>query len=164
MKHPRARRDGLIVQKVEGETLVYDLDRHRAYCLSPAAAVVWESSDGRTDVAALALRVREATGASADPTLVELALSDLRRARLLEKVLAPAGRGVTRRELVRRAGLGAAATLVASIVAPTAAQAATACTNAACTSGTGTPNCCCAGTSRICRQTGPNFNCNGAAC
>jgi len=169
MKHPRARRDGLIVQKVEGETLVYDLNRHRAYCLSPAAAVVWESSDGRADLATLARRVGEETKDAADVALVELALSDLGRARLLDTAASGSPR-ITRRELVRRAGLAAGISLVASIVAPTAAQAATACTFAACSSGAGTPNCCCDGSGppgqrfRICRQTGTNFNCNGSAC
>ena len=37
---PKARTDGLLVEEMDGETLVYDLDTHGAHCLNPAAALV----------------------------------------------------------------------------------------------------------------------------
>ncbi len=126
---PRARRDGLVVERLDGETLVYDLARHRAYCLNPTASVVWDACDGRATQEQIARRVSEALGLPADAALVELALAGLDRARLLERGCAPlrskAAR-LTRREAVRRLGLAAAAVpMVAGIVAPAAAQAAT---------------------------------------
>ena len=169
MKHPQARRDGLIVEKVEGETLVYDLDRHRAYCLNPAAAALWDSCDGSTDPVTLGRRIGERTGEAVDAAFVDLALSDLRRARLLDTGAA-GPRGITRRELVRRAGLAAGVSLVAAIVAPTAAHAATGCTYASCIAGTAKPNCCCDNSgppgqrNKVCRNDGGTFNCNGAPC
>ena len=126
---PRARRDGLIIERLEGETLVYDLTRHRAHCLNPTASVVWDACDGRASTAQIARRVEERLGLPADADLVELALARLDRARLLERGSAPprtkAAR-LTRRQAVRRLGLAAALLpAVAGIVAPTAVQAAT---------------------------------------
>jgi hypothetical protein len=126
---PRRRRDGLVVERLDRETLVYDLARHRAFCLNPTASVVWDACDGRVTEAEIARHVSAALGLPADTALVELALARLDRARLLERGSAPlrskAAR-LTRREAVRRLGLAAAAVpMVAGIVAPTAAQSAT---------------------------------------
>ncbi|HJS59740.1 MAG TPA: PqqD family protein [Vicinamibacteria bacterium] len=126
---PRARRDGLVVERVEGETLIYDLVRHRAYCLNATASVVWNACDGSATEAQIAQRLSEALGLPADTALVELALARLDRARLLEPGGAPSRSRiarVTRRAAMRRLGLAAAAVpMVAGIVAPTAAQSAT---------------------------------------
>lgn len=125
---PRARSEGLLVRELDGEVLVYDLERHRAVCLNPAAAFVWRRCDGRTDVASLGRALAGELGAAAAPEeVVWLALEQLGRDRLLgEIVRRPAAARVTRRELIRRLGLAAAATLplVTSVVAPTPAQAA----------------------------------------
>jgi coenzyme PQQ synthesis protein D (PqqD) len=43
---PLARSDGLIVQELDGELLVYDLERHRAHRLSETAAFVWRRCEG----------------------------------------------------------------------------------------------------------------------
>ena len=122
---PRARSGGLLVRELDGEVLVYDLERHRAVCLNAAAAAVWRRCDGRTDVPAL---VHALPGEAGGEEGVWLALEQLARDRLLaDAVVRPAGAArVTRRELIRRLGLAAAATLplVTSVVAPTPAQAA----------------------------------------
>ena len=39
---PRARTEGLVVTELPDELLVYDLERHRAYCLNPTAALVFK--------------------------------------------------------------------------------------------------------------------------
>ena len=123
---PRARSEGLLVRELEGEVLVYDLERHRAVCLNRAAAAVWRSCDGRTDVAGLGRALGGESGGGEEA--VWLALEQLVRDRLIDgRPPRRAGsRRVTRRELIRRLGLAAAAALplVTSIVAPTPAQAA----------------------------------------
>ena len=136
----------MVVREVADEVLVYDLERHAAVCLNRTAALVWKRCDGRTSVRELS-RVLGAEVQTEDATdLVWLALEQLARDRLLEeKVARPAALvGMTRRELVRRLGLGAVASLplVTSILAPTAAQAAS-CkdTGASC----GAPGECCSG-------------------
>lgn len=102
------------------ETLVYDLERHVAHCLNPAAAMVLAVCDGRRDAAAIARVIRrKVPGASRE--MVELALARLARARLVEDVPV----GLPRRDVLRRLSLGLALLpVVSSIVAPEAAQAA----------------------------------------
>lgn len=123
---PRKREKDLIVQEVAGETLVYDLKRHKAHCLNHTAALVWRHCDGATSESALAELLAREAGAPPDPDLVRLALSRLSSARLLDQV--PSGEdAVSRRELVQRLKLvgvlSALVPAVTSIVAPTAAQA-----------------------------------------
>ena len=127
-RRPLARGEGLVVRELEEEVLVYDLERHRAVCLNRAAACVWRRCDGRTDTARLARALGAEVGASVGEEAVWLALEQLARENLLAgAVRRPASAPpVTRRELIRRLGLAAAAALplVTSIVAPTPAQAA----------------------------------------
>jgi hypothetical protein len=125
---PLARRDGLIVETLVDEILVYDLESHRAHCLNETAAVVWRHCDGQTSVRDLAARAEQELGTPVDEAVAWLALDQLDRARLLsEPVSRPArASSFSRRDLLRKAGLvGAAlaAPAVVSIVAPSAAQA-----------------------------------------
>jgi hypothetical protein len=117
---PRTRREGLVVEHVGAEILVYDLERHRAHCLNPTAALVWSACDGRRDAAAIAREIaREVPEASVE--LVQVALVKLERAHLLA---APAG-GIPRRAALRRLTLAAGLMpVVSSILVPEAAQAA----------------------------------------
>ncbi len=128
---PRRRTQGLVVKELADEVLVYDLERHRAHCLNRAAALVFEHCDGRASVGELTRLLRRELGAPADEKWVLLAVERLDRARLLEKrpdALRRAPR-VSRRELLRRAGLMGAALvpLVTSLVAPTPAAATSFC-------------------------------------
>ena len=145
---PLARTEQLLVMDMDGETLVYDLARHRAHCLNPAAARVWRLCDGRTSVEEMARVVADATGTAADEDLVWYALRRLNGARLIEG-LRPAAptHAVTRRDLLQRmtaAGLGMLMLpTVASIVAPTTLQAQASClpAGAQCSKSAG-PRCC----------------------
>jgi hypothetical protein len=51
---PQARTQGLIVQELGNESLVYDRDTDVAHCLTEVAARVWRGCDGARDLAALA--------------------------------------------------------------------------------------------------------------
>jgi hypothetical protein len=121
---PTARRDGLVIEDVEGEVVVYDRVRHRAHHLNRAAALVWHYCNGRNTVADLANRLRSETGVAVREKLVWRALGQLGKARLLrEPVVCPAStKAVTRRQALRRLGRTAAAVVVAplvtSVVAP----------------------------------------------
>jgi hypothetical protein len=127
---PQARQDDLVVQEVQDETLVYDMRRHRAYCLNRVASVVWRHCDGRTSAAEIAPRLRSELHVSADKQVVSLALEQLGRAHLLRARVhsAPGSNSYSRRELIRKVGLAGGAALllpmVTSIVAPTPASAA----------------------------------------
>jgi hypothetical protein len=139
---PRARTEGLIVRELPDELLVYDLESHQAHCLNRTAAVVFEHCDGRRSVAQIAriLRRKLDVHAPADESLVWLSLERLAGARLLEeREAAPAA--PSRRELVRRLALVAATLpLVATVLAPTPAEAvvSTCIPNTSCT-GPGAP-------------------------
>jgi Coenzyme PQQ synthesis protein D (PqqD) len=128
---PEARRKGLVTREWQGDTLVYDLETHRAHCLNPVAGFVWEHCDGRHSVAQIVSRGRSRFGAAVDADLVRLALRQLWKAGLLEQrpERPAASSGLTRREAARRlARLGALSALlpaVTSIIAPTPAAAAT---------------------------------------
>ena len=158
---PRARSEGLVVEELTDELLVYDLERNKAHCLNLTAAAVWKQCNGRRTVADIARRLvglpggQKTSGSvelmdgtrdrASDPEqlteqVVWLALEQLSRDHLLEERMSwPAALPrVSRREALRRIGIGAAITIpiVVSITAPTAVQAGT-CKphNASCSTG-----------------------------
>jgi hypothetical protein len=118
---PRARSEGLLVEELDDELLIYDLERHRAHCLNRAAALVWRGCDGRRAPAELAELLRAALGAEVDEPVIEMALARLADAHLLDRVPRAATRGPSRRQVVRSLAL---LPVVTSILAPSAAQAA----------------------------------------
>jgi hypothetical protein len=128
---PRSRSEQLVIQDMPEETLVYDLDRHKAHCLNRAAAAVWQRCDGRTPIAEVAQFLRDEMNVEGGEEVVWLALNQLSKAKLLdEPVKAPVAIGnPARRELMKRVALvGGAAMLlpaITSIIAPTAVSAAT---------------------------------------
>jgi hypothetical protein len=132
---PQAREDGLLVRDLGGEVIVYDLDQHAAHCLNPSAAAVFKRCDGSQTVTELVRGLREELGPEVDEQWVGVALGGLADAKLLGDSPLPPQPG--RRELLRRAGLGAALLLpaIVSTVAPTPAEAANTCIpQASCTS------------------------------
>lgn len=164
---PNAREKGLVVQDLADETLVYDLERHKAHCLSRTAAAVWRLCDGKRDEAALARLLEKDLGTAADEDVVRLALRDLGRARLLQEPVAADAR-LSRRRLIQRLGEAVALPLVVSIVSPTAAQAATCRLTqpidpAACNAGNPNALGCCCNNHRICASLGGG-GCGGAFC
>ena len=119
---PRARQEGLVVQPVEDELLVFDSERGRAHSLNATAAAVWQACDGERD------RRELATECGIDEDTLELALERLSAAHLVDGAEAPVG--VSRRLMIRRtlaagAALGAAIPVIRSITAPTPAMAMT---------------------------------------
>jgi hypothetical protein len=126
---PLARKDGLIIQQMPDETLVYDLESHKAHCLNRTAALVWQHCNGEMSVKEIARHLEVELKATVGEEVVYLALDQLGKDNLLEKrIPLPAQMGgLSRRELMRRAGLATAVALpfVISIIAPTAAQAVT---------------------------------------
>ena len=125
---PRARKEGLVVQQLSDETLVYDLDRDLAHCLNQTASLVWSRCDGRATAKEIACSVSRNLNQPVDEKVVWLALDQLSRNHLLAESPMPLTNFSTmdRREVVRALGITAAVAIpmVASIVAPTPAQAA----------------------------------------
>jgi hypothetical protein len=94
-----ARQDDLLVEQVGAETVVYDGRSSKAHCLSPVAAVVFARADGRSSPADLAAIASSQLAEPVDVQLVEQALAELEE---LDLLVAPAGSGISRRQLVRR--------------------------------------------------------------
>ena len=137
---PRARQDELVVEELQDETLVYDLERHKARCLNRTAALVWRHCDGQTSVAEVAALLEEQSATPADESVVWMALDRLSRAHLLsEPVTLPAERArYSRREMLRTlrrvAGISLLLPVIESIVSPLAAAQASCISLGACQS------------------------------
>jgi len=142
---PLMRTERLVVDELPDEMLVYDLDNHQAHCLNKTVALVWQNCDGRTTPAEIVKRLEDELQAPCEDAHVWQALRQLEKIHLLkgEVKLSPPLSRLSRRQMVRTLGLAAAiaAPLVTSIVAPTAAEAAT-CAN---TGESCTTKPCCAG-------------------
>ena len=121
--HPKARRDGLIVQELPTELLVYDQKSHRAHCLNAPAASVFKSADGSRSVAEIARATSERLGAAFDEDLAWLALHELDRNSLLETPLPLVPRGTARRDVLRAGAVAAMLPVILAITAPTSASA-----------------------------------------
>jgi hypothetical protein len=131
---PSARNNGLVVQRLEGEVLVYDTERHTAHCLNHNAALIWEHCDGKRTASQLSELLQSANGnpkttSKEKEELVWVALDQLDKSHLLDgPVIRPEiTNGMTRRQLMKAAGIAAliAVPVVSTIVAPKAAEAAT---------------------------------------
>ncbi len=124
---PLARRDGLLIRELPGELLVYERDEHRAHCLNGTAAAVFKNADGTRSVVDLALLVASQGDRAEGEAVVTEALACLADAGLLED--GPAAARWSRREVIRRVGIGTALLLpvVVSVMAPTPAEAAATC-------------------------------------
>lgn len=59
---PVARKDRLVIEEVPGETLIYDLETHKAHSLNLTAALVWKHCDGEQTVEQVAFRMEEELG------------------------------------------------------------------------------------------------------
>ena len=127
---PHARQNGLVVQSLVEELLVYDLERHKAHCLNQTAMRVWRLCDGQNSVLKIAERLGGEMGVPAAEAVVWQALEQLSRSHLLqESVPAKAGpASMSRRTFLRKAavigGISIMAPVVSSVLAPLPAQAA----------------------------------------
>lgn len=144
---PRARQNELITQEMPDELLVYDLAAHKAYCLNRTAAIIWNLCDGDSTITDLATRSAAAANAAISEEAVWLALDELEKFGLLQVPAARAdAKRISRRELTRRLGFAAAASLplIIALTAPTAAQSASLKSNGtACTLGDECASGCC---------------------
>ena len=121
---PRARLDCLSREFGE-EVLVYDLQRDMGHCLNSTAAAAWKLCDGNRSPSQIARTLSRQFSAHVDESVVLLALDRLAEAHLLVEPAVAVER-LSRRIAIRRIGVAAAIALplITSVVAPTAAQAA----------------------------------------
>ncbi|MEP6568563.1 MAG: PqqD family protein [Acidobacteriota bacterium] len=126
--NPLARKESLIIKELDGETLIYDLERDKAHCLNSTAALVWNNCDGMTTVAQLRELIEENAGSPVPEEVAWLALQQLEKFKLLATPVKEPSHfsGMSRRQMMRLVGTAAiAAPIITSILAPPPAQAAT---------------------------------------
>ena len=122
---PRARTNRLVTRELGDELLVYDLERHKAYCLNRVAMLVFRHCDGETTITDMARRIGGALGLPVDEQAVRLGLVRLEKAHLLDSPVAQMLH-TSRREMLRTLGRVAVVVvpLVTAITVPRSAQAA----------------------------------------
>ena len=173
---PTARKNDLVIQQTDSEVLVYDLNTNKASCLNETAAFVWQNCDGSNSIADIADALGRRTNDIVNDDMVWLAIDELSKNKLLDEEVSSnqVFDGMSRREVIKKVGLGTmvALPLVLTLVAPAAAQglscnAGTTCTCTinAMTAGAGNPcapsnSAGCAGASCTCKavDNGNNFN------
>jgi coenzyme PQQ synthesis protein D (PqqD) len=120
---PEARREGIISKEVDGELLVYDLERDKAHCLNLTAALVWKNCNGRRSIPELARVLSKELDTAIDEAVIQLAIKQLDRDHLLAAGddATPLPTDLSRRAVIRRLGVAAVLLpLITSISAPTA--------------------------------------------
>lgn len=149
---PVARKEGLVIQEMPDELLVYDLDTNKAHCLNQTASTVWKACNGKNSISDLAQMFGNNGNSSGGEELVWLAIDQLQKNDLLEKEYNLDFNGRSRRDLIKKIGLASVIALpvVASLTAPTSALAANSClcsggAPATCASQPGCPTTCNAG-------------------
>ena len=157
---PKSREEELVVQELADETLVYDLGRHKAYCLNRTASLVWRHCDGSSSVSQVASVLHREMDMPGREDMVMLAIKQLAGARLVSDggELTILASQYTRRNVLKTIGI-AMVPVVLSVIAPTAAQAATCvaitgCAGVAFGVPCGPPQC----NKICCGPTGPNAN------
>ena len=120
MKLPKARTIEIVEQNLGNELLIYDLTAHRTYTLNETLKIVFRACDGKTSFDDLK-RENKFTD-----EIIYLALDELRKHQLVEDAGDLSLTRMKRREIIRKIGLTAVISppVISSIVAPTAAHAA----------------------------------------
>jgi hypothetical protein len=126
---PSARKTGLVVQDMPDEVLVYDLESDKAHCLNKSAALVWRSCDGNNSISDITRLFETQSGEKVTEDFVWLAIDQLNENSLLENEIRSNFAGQSRREVIKKIGLASviAIPVIASLVAPPSALAATSC-------------------------------------
>lgn len=136
---PLARFQGLLIEEVDSEKVIFDEETKQAHCLTPLASVVFDRCDGQTSAAELARIASDQLAESVSEDQVEQALAQLEERKLLATLLPLT---ISRREMVKKsaaygAAAAAAATLISTVEPPMANAAA--CTSTACSTNTQCP-------------------------
>ena len=115
---PLARVDGLVIQRMQDETLVYDMPAHRAYCLNATAAQVWTLCDRTNTVAEIAQTL---SGQRKADDLVWLALDQLAEFDLIQGHVQRWNGRESRRRVLKALGLSTliALPVISSLATPT---------------------------------------------
>lgn len=157
---PHVRNENIAVQHLNDEILIYDLKTNEAVCLNSTSAIVFNHCDGKTTFDELKGKYKF------DDNLIYFTLDKLSENNLLENYHSGVHfAGLSRREVIRRVGLGSmiALPVISMLIAPSAAHAAstagTQLNGTTCTNPGGSSQC----ASSICTPTTSGTRCCYAA-
>jgi len=126
ISRPIARTEGLLVESVGDETVVYDTEAREAHCLKSLAGAVFTYADGTRSAADIAELAAYRLGTPVTETEVADAVAQLHTASLLDTgpIVIHNGNGLSRRDALKRfgavAGVAAATPLIATVSASAA--------------------------------------------
>lgn len=125
--NPQSRRCDIVIQEIDGEVLIYDLAKNKAFCLNQTSAMIWQTCDGTNSITEISQNLSKRLRTNVNEDIVWLAVSQFKADGLLEKsteIETPFD-GMNRREIVKRIGFASmiALPVIASVVAPTAINA-----------------------------------------
>ena len=123
--YPLKNNIGLAIQRVGTELVVFHEATGKVLCLNRISAIVWNLCDGRTPIVTIAQLASEEIAAPVTEDLVNFALRELQKQKLLKLDAVPSSPVLTRRILVQRLGKGVALLLpiVAAVAIPKKAHA-----------------------------------------
>lgn len=138
--NPLRKTQGLIIEKMGDDQLVYHTERSQAFHLNPTLGQIWELCDGHRDLAAICASLPHLEAADVEKGLQQLSENGLLQSE------APLT-GVSRRKLLKGLGRAAvAAPLLTMVAVPAGVAAASAaanpCTGCGGVSGSRCPNGC----------------------
>jgi hypothetical protein len=122
-RNPRVRQEGLLLEELPTELLVYDRKSHKAHCLNASAASVFRIADGSLSIAEISRAASERLQAPFDEHLTWMALEQLDKNGLLETALPLSPEGQGRRQAIAIGAAAILAPLVMVMTAPTPAYA-----------------------------------------
>ena len=139
---PLSLREGISAQRFGKELLIYDERTHTAFCLNASAAIIWELADGTRSLDQLAELASIALDSPLSREFVSFILEELDTVNLLQPAQTRPHIPISRRSALRKLGAGCAALfpVIASITAPTAAQAYSGCVDCSVQPGRSGPN------------------------
>jgi hypothetical protein len=149
--NPKARGTELVVQELKDEVLIYDLNINKTYCLNPTSAIIWNLCDGNNSVSDITNQLSKQLKQPVTDDLVYLALDQFKEENLLldNQTVEIKFDGLSRREVIRKVGFASliALPVISSLVAPTAAMAASGAavcrtSNQSCSPTSALGNCC----------------------
>lgn len=128
---PKSYRDNFVVQSLQDDILIYNTETNKAHCLNRGSAAVWNACNGIATIEEIAEAVSRQMDSPVSGQFVWLALEQLEKEGLVVKDenFKVDFDGLSRREVIRKIGLTTMVALpvVSSLVAPSAAMAASTC-------------------------------------
>jgi len=127
----KARKEGLFVEQIGNELVVYDQEKKRAHRLNQTSGLVWRHCDGTKTVSDIAEILKKELNEIADENLVLVSLGQLDSVHLLQEPINLSSMEIrsSRREFVHKVGTVGAITLLLPLLTtmaiPTPAQAQT---------------------------------------